>query len=202
MPESGANPLPIAPASDAKEPDFTLALTYMQMARTEILSRVESSNKTLVAYVGAASAVITFFYNANLNGFTVGDRFLSSCGVLAYLSVGAMWVIRHQETMITSLARYQKCELSAFLPPRPHMWEKSDQLRKGDGLWWSTGTIAMQAVIILLPIVLTFGGALHFRNITLPGNTFLALAIVMGIIYDVAMVAIMLADRRDLRRKD
>ena len=200
MEESGAQEQSRASAAKANEPDFTIALTYMQMARNEILSRVESSNKTLVAYVGAASVVITFFYNATLSGFTSGDRFLCSCAVLAYLSVGAMWVIRHQETMVTYLALYQKCELAEFLPPGPLMWERSHQLKNGDGKWWSTGTIAVQTVIVLIPIFFTFGGAMHFRRITLPAYPWLIVAVVVAVLYDVAMAAIMIRDRRELRK--
>jgi hypothetical protein len=138
-----------------------IALKYIDMARNEILEKVRFVNQTLGAYVLGSSAVSSWFYqsvyrptSSGALAATEAEKSSAAIGLalmLSYLALGVIWIIHHNERMVTALAFYQRDELHGALKHGPPMWERSESLGKYDSPLHARLTILVEELIVLAP---------------------------------------------------
>lgn len=139
-----------------------IALRYLEMARNEISEKVQFVNKTLGAYLLGVSAIASWFYHSvyqpssseKLVEVTAAEKSSAAIGlalILSYLALGVIWIIHHNERMITALAYYQRDELLGALKGGPTMWERSTSLNNADGPGHARFNIVVEELIVLLP---------------------------------------------------
>lgn len=144
-----------------------IALKYLEMARSEISEKVQFVNKTLGAYLLGVSAITSWFYQSvyqpssseKLVAVTAAEKSSAAIGlalILSYLALGVIWIIYHNESMVTALAYYQRDELFAALKDGPPMWEQSNSLNNADGPTHARGNIVAEELIVLVaPLIAT-----------------------------------------------
>jgi hypothetical protein len=133
------------------------ALKYLELARNEILEKVRFVNQTLAAYLLGVSALSSWIYqtisrtNPPMDPAEKAVVILGFALLLAYVSLGANWLIHHNERVVSALAIYQRDELVRYLPGGPKSWENSRSLKDKDGRWHAMGTILVEEIILLGP---------------------------------------------------
>jgi hypothetical protein len=187
-----------------------LALKFLELARQEILEKVQFVNQTLGAYLLGISAVVSWFYQTVQRPaappalpLSPADQAIDAVSLallLAYLALGVNWIIHHNERMVAALARYQSEELKDALGSSVPMWERSEALRSEDGVGHASFTILTEEFIVLAP---PFGAFLFAARQTPPPGSWAAHlgmpAALLANALNVGIGALMLSNRLTLR---
>jgi hypothetical protein len=145
--------------STEREPEVTIALKYLELARAEILERLKLSNQFLIVYLGGISALLGWFYTAkDSTAHHVPPQYVLPvvAGVVSFLAFSLSWVLSENEKMVELLATYQKQQLRPILP-WPPMWEGSRVLGKEKP---HLGAMFVHALIINAPNIVLIGAYL------------------------------------------
>ncbi len=149
------------------------ALKYLDLARGEILEKVRFVNQTLAGYLLGVAALASWAYQViykhTKEDLAVVDPektiiLIGFALLLAYVALGANWLIHNNERVVAALAIFQREELAPHLPKAPVVWEDSETLQSQDGLWHAMLTITTEELIVLVPPLCAMFYALCHRQ--------------------------------------
>ena len=184
--------------------ECTIALKYLEIARSEILERLKLSNQFLIVYLGGISALLGWIFatRASSTDGIVPLHVLPAVATgLSFLAFSLTWVLNENEDMIERLAKYQTQELGKVLRrySSSPMWENSKFLR---GEQPSEGAMSAHFLIINAPNIVLILASILFPSAStqLSYWRWFFIVVAIGLSYLSCLKSIRMIQRRTLHR--